>query len=72
MTKQELMDVLKSLIYGGRSYSIVEQSEGTIRLYDPADSFTATFISDAIQMADDAFTGITVDCDGRPYMLFSY
>lgn len=72
MTKQELLDVLKSLIYGGRSYSIVERGEGVIRIYDPADSFTAIFISDAIQMTGDAFTGITVDCDGRPYMLFSY
>lgn len=72
MTKQVLMHVLKALIYGGRSYSIVDQSEGVIRIYDPANSFTATFISDAIQMTGDAFTGITVDCDGRPYMLFSY
>lgn len=72
MTKQELLDVLKSLIYGCRSYSFVDYGEGVIRIYDPTDSFTSIFIDDAIKVARDAFTGITVDCDGRPYMLFTY
>ena len=72
MTRPELLDALKSLIYEGRSYSIVDRGRGIIRVYDPSDSFTAISISDAIQMAGDAFTGITVDCDGRPYMLFTY
>ncbi len=72
MTKQELLDLLKSLIYGSRSYYIVDRGEGNIRIYDPTDSFTAIFIADAIKMTGDAFTGITVDCDGRPYMLFTY
>lgn len=72
MTKQELLDLLKSLIYGSRSYSIDDRGEGIIRIYDPSDSFTAIFISDAIRMTGDAFTGITVDSDGRPYMLFTY
>lgn len=72
MTKQELLDLLKSLIYGSRSYSIVDCGEGYIRIYDPYDAFTATFISDTIKLTGDAFTGITVDYDGRPYMLFTY
>ena len=72
MTKQELLDVLKTLCFGGQYYSIVDCYEGVFKVYDATDSFTGIFISDAIQMAGDAFSGITVDCDGRPYMLFSY
>lgn len=72
MTKLELLDLLESLIKGRKSPFIVDRGEGVFRIYDTSDSFTATFISDAIQMTGDAFTGITVDCDGRPYMLFSY
>lgn len=72
MTKQELLDVLNTLCFGGRYYSIVDRCEGFIKVYDASDSFTRILISDAIQKAGDAFTGITVDCDGRPYMLFSY
>ena len=72
MTKNELLYELKSLIYGGRSYVIVCKNDGYIRLYDPADSFTAFFIADAIKRTGDSFTGITVDYKSRPYMLFTY
>lgn len=72
MTKNELMNELKALIYGARSYEIVCRNDGYIRVYDPADSFTATFIADAIKRIGDSFTGVTVDYVGRPYMLFTY
>lgn len=72
MTKQELLDLQESLIDGRRSPFIVDNGNGVFRIYDTTNSFTATFISDAIHKAGDAFTGITVDSDGRPYMLFSY
>ncbi len=72
MTKEELLDLLKSLMYGSGSYSIEDRGDGFIRFYDNADAFTACFIKQAIKMTGDAFTGITVDSDGRPYMLFTY
>lgn len=72
MTKQRLLDLLKCLIYGIKSYSIVDRGDGFIRIYDTTDTFTAVLISDAIKITGDAFTGVTVDCDGRPYMLFTY
>ena len=72
MTKLELLDLLENAIKGRKEFSIVVRREGVIRIYDTTDSFTAIFIADAIKMTGDAFTGITVDCDGRPYMLFTY
>lgn len=72
MTKQRLLDLLKSLVYGINSYSIFDRGDGFIRIYDSADIFTATFITNAIKITGDAFTGVTVDSDGRPYMIFTY
>ena len=72
MSKKVLLSVLTALIYVGRSYSIVMSGEGVFRVYVPDDSFTAVFIFDAIRMVGDVFSGILVDCDNRPYMLFTY
>ena len=72
MTKLEFLDLLESLIQGRRTPLIVDRGNGAFRIYDGSDSFTATFISNAIELTGDAFTGIAVDCDGRPYMLFNY
>lgn len=72
MTKFALINLLKAVIDGRKSYSIICSGEGNIRIYCYTDSFTAVFITDVVKKAGDSFTGITVDCDGCPYMLFNY
>ncbi len=72
MEKQELIKLMESVIYGHKHLTIETTGNGSFRLYDSTDTFTATFISDVIGITGDNFTGISVDSDGKPYMLFNY
>lgn len=42
-----------------------------VHLYTDDDLFSATFICRVIDIARDYFIGVSVDCDGRPYLLFA-
>lgn len=72
MTKKQVIELLTKVINGRKRVSIKQTGEGVYRLYDDCDIFTAVLISDAIRLAADYFTGITVDADGRAYMLFNF
>ena len=72
MEKQELIKLMESVIYGHKHLTIETTGDGSFRLYDSTDSFTGTFISNVIGITGDNFTGLSVDSDGRPYMLFNY
>lgn len=72
MEKQELIKLMESAIYGHKHLTIETTGNGSFRLYDSTDTFTATFISDVIKMTGDSFTGISVNAIGRPYMLFNF
>lgn len=72
MTNKKIIDLLTKVIDGRKGFSILQTGEGVYRLYDDCDTFTAVFISDAIRLAADYFTGITVDAEGKAYMLFNF
>lgn len=72
MSKKEIIKLLTKVINGRHGVSIKCTGDGVYRLYDGLDTFTAVFISDAFRLAADYFTGITVDADGRAYMLFNF
>lgn len=72
MTKEEFMTLLITAIGTRKGFSIKYAEVDSINLYSSNDIFTATFIGDVQNFLGGCFTGITVDCDGRPYMLFTY
>lgn len=72
MTNKEITMLLTKVIDGRKGFSIKQYGVGTYRLYDVCNTFTAVLISDAIRLAYDYFNGITVDTDGRAYMLFNF
>lgn len=72
MTNKEIIELLTIVIDSRKGVTIKQTGEGVFRLYDKCDTFTAVFISEAFRLAADYFTGITVDCHGKPYMLFNF
>lgn len=72
MTKEEFLALLKTAIDGRKGFSIKYTGIDTIRLYSDTDIFTACFLGDVRDYVGSNFNGITVDCDGKPYLSFNY
>lgn len=72
MTKEVFFFLLKTAIDGRKGFSIKYTGIDTIRLYSDTDIFTACFIGDVQQWVGNCFNGITVDANGRPYILFNF
>lgn len=72
MTKKKMSELLDSVIDERRGYSYEFTEDGFVHLFSSDDSFTATFISGAINLANVYFMGVRVTFDGRPYLLFFY
>ena len=72
MTNKKIIDLLTKVIDGRKGVSIQQTGEGCYRLYNDCGTFAAVFISDAIRLAADYFIGITVDKEGKAYMLFVF
>ena len=72
MTKKEFFNLLESAINGRKGFMIKYTSVNTIRVYSEDDIFTACFIGDVQENCGNWFNGITVDCEGKPYMSFNF
>ena len=70
MTKQEFFELFDSVLDGRTGYSVVAAVGWYIHVYSVDNTFTASFITRVVKMTGDHFTGITVDTDNRPYLLF--
>lgn len=71
MTKQEFFELFDSVIDGRKGYSVVAAVGKYIHVYSVDNTFTANFISRVVEITGDYFTGITMDADNRPYLLFN-
>lgn len=72
MTKKEFLTLLESAINGRKGFIIKYTGVDTIRVYSEDDIFTACFIGDVHDYCGSCFNGITVDCEGKPYMSFNF
>lgn len=72
MTKKEFLTLLDSAINGRKGFCIKCTGVGAYRVYRDDDIFTACFLSDVQVNVGSYFNGITVDCDGKPYLSFNY
>lgn len=70
MTKQEFFELFDSVIDGSTGYSVVAAVGRYIHVYSVDNTFTANFITRVVEMTGDYFTGITMDSDNKPYLLF--
>lgn len=72
MTQKKMSKLLESVIDGRVGYYFEFTEQGVARLYSSDNTFTATFISGAISLANEYFMGVTTTIEGRPYLLFTY
>lgn len=71
MTKNDFNQLMYRVIEGHDGMSFKFTAIGNVHLYADDNLFTATFIYRVIDIARDYFIGVSVDCDGRPYLLFA-
>lgn len=71
MTKQAFRKLFDSVLDGRKGYSLEFMGGMFVHVYSEDNIFTACFTIRVVEMTRDRFLGITLDKDGRPYMLFN-
>lgn len=71
MTKNDFRKLFDSVLDGRNGFSLEFMGGMYVHVYTEDNIFTACFITRVVEMTRDRFLGITLDKDGRPYMLFN-